>query len=292
MPETPLTAIILTFNEEINIVRCLNCLDWADDVVIVDSGSADRTLELAAQARPDIRVFTHPFKDFGDQRNWALDNVQPKHEWVLFVDADEFCVPELAREIGEYIRSPGDTVGAFIAGKNHFMGKWLRHSGLYPSYQLRLLKMGAVRYRKEGHGQREVTDGKAAFLKEGWIHEGFSKGLTNWLDKHNRYSTEEVDLMVRLRSEPPGLRQLFSKNPLRRRECMKRMGAKLLPLMPLLRFGYRYGLRGGFLDGKPGFLFSLLYASVSIQVVAKVYEAERNRTPMGDDRARRPSNRI
>lgn len=276
MTKVPLTAIILTLDEEINIARCLSCLDWADDVVVVDSGSSDRTIELARSTRPDVRVFDHPFKDFGDQRNWALDNTEVKHDWILFVDADEFCVPELAREIGDYIRSPGDTVGAFIAGKNHFMGKWLRYSGLYPSPQLRLLKLGAVRYRKEGHGQREVTDGKLAYLKQGWVHEGFSKGLADWFDKHNRYSSEEVDLMLRLRREPVGLRQLLSNDALSRRQCMKRIGARLLPLMPLLRFGYRYGFRRGFLDGKPGFLFSLLCASITIQVVAKVFEAERN----------------
>lgn len=275
MAGIPLTAVILTLNEEINIVRCLNCLDWADDVVIVDSGSADRTLELAARARPDVRVFTHPFKDFGDQRNWALDNIEPKHEWVLFIDADEFCVPELAREIGDYIRSPGDTVGAFIAGKNHFMGKWLRYSGLYPSYQLRLLKMGAVRYRKEGHGQREVTVGKPAFLKEGWIHEGFSKGLTDWFDKHNRYTSDEIELLARLRSSPLALRDLFSKDPVCRRRCEKRIGARLLLFTPFLRFFYHYVLRLGFLDGKPGFLFCLLRALVAVMVTAKYYEWEK-----------------
>src|SRR5688572_16703398 len=91
----PVTAIVLTRDEEVNIARCLRCLDPVDDVIVVDSESTDATLRLAKKARSDVRIFTHSFQDFGDQRNWALENTNPKHGWVLFVDADEFCTDEL-----------------------------------------------------------------------------------------------------------------------------------------------------------------------------------------------------
>ena len=90
------------------------------------------------------------FKDFGEQRNWALDNTSPRHPWILFVDADEFCTPEFIDEIGDFLRAPRNYVGAYVAGKSYFMGRWMKHAMMYPSFQLRLLKLGAVRHRKEG----------------------------------------------------------------------------------------------------------------------------------------------
>src|SRR5262249_24436901 len=160
----------------VNIQACLTCLAEIDDVVVVDAGSTDDTLALAREARPDVRIFTHSFKDFGDQRNWALDNTMPRHGWVLFVDADEFCTAELIHEVVRFVADPGPHVGAHIAGRNYFLGRWLKHATMFPSYQLRLLKLGAVRYRKEGHGQIEVMETQGHYLKEGWRHEAFSKG--------------------------------------------------------------------------------------------------------------------
>jgi len=195
-----LTAIVLTYNESANIGACVRAMAAVDDIVVVDSGSTDDTIARACAERADIRVFTNPFKDFGDQRNWALDNSEPKHPWVLFVDADEFCEPELLEEIEQFIASPGLQVGGYIAGRNYFLGQWLKYSTMYPSYQLRLLKLGQVRYRKEGHGQREVTEGPLRYLKHGWRHEGFSKGVHQWVARHNQYSTDEIELIERLRS--------------------------------------------------------------------------------------------
>ncbi len=189
----PITAVILTLDEERNIRECLECLERVDDVVIVDSLSTDETVAAARDARSDVRVFEHPFTDFGDQRNWALDNVQPAHDWILFVDADEFCTDGLLDEIAEFVRTPNAFVGAYVAGRNYFLGRWLKHTTMYPSYQLRLLKAGQVRFRKEGHGQREVTEGPLHFLEGYWRHEGFSKGVHQWVARHNNYSSDEVD---------------------------------------------------------------------------------------------------
>jgi glycosyltransferase involved in cell wall biosynthesis len=265
------TAVILTYNESENIAACLNAISRVEDVVLIDSGSIDDTITRAQVTRPGIRVFSHLFTDFGDQRNWALDNCVPRHPWVLFVDADEFCTPELLDEIAAFVESPGEAVGAFIAGRNYFLGRWLRYCTLYPSYQLRLLKLGAVRFRKEGHGQKEVTDGPLHYLREGWRHEGFSHGVAQWVARHNRYSTDETELILRLRAEPLQWRQLFACDPIERRRAMKRLGAKS-PVRPLARFLYAYILRRGFLDGIPGLMYCLLRVAHDIHIVVKLRE--------------------
>lgn len=259
-PPIPLTAIVLTQDEAINITPCLQAMARIDDIVIVDSGSADDTLDLARSVRPDARLFHHPFQDFGDQRNWALDCTEPRHPWILFVDADEYCDPELLDEIAAFLRDPGPLVGGFIAGRNYFLGRWLKYSTLYPSYQLRLLKHGQVRYRKEGHGQREVTEGPLHYFKAGWRHEGLSKGVAQWIARHNRYSSEEVDLLLNLQAQPLAWPDLFGRDPIARRRVLKQLAVKL-PFQPLTHFLYSYVVRGGFLDGYPGLLYCLLNLS-------------------------------
>jgi glycosyltransferase involved in cell wall biosynthesis len=272
----PLTAIVLTYNEAGNIAACLKGVGPVPDVVIVDSGSTDATIELAKTARPDVRVLRHPFQDFGDQRNWAIDNCGGSNAWILFVDADEFCTPALLEEIARFVADPGECVGGFVAGKNYFLGRWLKYSTMYPSYQLRLLKRGHVRFRKEGHGQREVTDGPLYYLKESWRHEGFSKGLRQWIARHNDYSTQEVELILRLKDEPMRWPELMSRDAIVRRRALKRLGARL-PLRPLMRFSYTYGLKRGFLDGYPGLLYCLLRMAHDIHIVAKLAERRRTR---------------
>ncbi|GAB4342138.1 MAG: glycosyltransferase family 2 protein [Desulfobulbaceae bacterium] len=270
----PLTAIVLTRDEAINIGPCLEAMARVEDIVVVDSGSTDTTLELAQKLRPDARIFHHQFKDFGDQRNWALDNCEPRHGWVLFVDADEFCEPELLDEIEAFLREPGAFVGGYVAGRNYFLGRWLKYSTMYPSYQLRLLKLGHVRYRKEGHGQREVTEGPLHYFRYGWRHEGFSKGVSQWIARHNRYSTEEVELILRLRAEKLMFRDLVNVDPIVRRRAFKRLGARL-PFRPINRFLYTYVLKKGFLDGYPGLLYCLLRIAHDIHIISKLAEQRR-----------------
>lgn len=266
-----LTAIILTRDEVANMQPCLKALSRVDDVVIVDSGSTDGTIEAARAVRADVRVFEHPFQDFGDQRNWAIDHTEPKHDWLLFVDADEYCDPELLDEIGALIAEPRDVVGGYIAGRNYFFGRWLKYSTMYPSYQLRLLKRGQVRYRKEGHGQREVTDGPLHYLKHGWRHEGFSKGVHQWVARHNQYSTDEVELILRLRQEGLSWSQMMATDSIIRRRALKGLAARL-PGRPLWRFLYTYVFRRGFLDGRSGLDYCLLRVAHDLHIGVKLRE--------------------
>jgi glycosyltransferase involved in cell wall biosynthesis len=240
-----ISAIILTQDESRNIGRCLRTMERVRDLIIVDSGSRDDTLERARVVRPDVRIYTHAFVDFGDQRTWALDNTEPRFQWVLFVDADEFCTPEFLEEVGAFVSNPMNYVGAYVAGRNYFLGRWLRYSSLYPSYQLRLLHRDYVRFRKEGHGQREVSDGPFTYLHQGWTHEPFSKGVERWIDRHNRYSTEEVANLASLRAAPLRLGELITGDAVARRRSLRILGAKV-PGRPLWRFVYAYLLRLAF----------------------------------------------
>lgn len=268
----PVSIVILTMNEELNIRACLETVAWADDVVLVDSGSRDRTVELARQARPDVRVLEHPFLDFGDQRNWALDHAELRHDWVLFLDADERCTPACASAIGDAIRGPGDQSGFFLTCRNFFLGRWIKRCTFYPSWQLRLLRKGLVRYRKEGHGQREVTDGPLGYIREPYDHYGFSNGIEHWIARHNKYSTNEVELIQQLRLQPLQLKDLFSADPVARRRGLKRLAARV-GCRPLARFLYMYIFRAGFLDGYPGLVFCMLRVAHEIHITAKLAEA-------------------
>lgn len=268
----PVTVIVLTKNEAINIQPCLASLDGFDDIIVVDSGSTDSTLAIVQKCFPKVRVFTHPFEDFGQQRNWAIRETAARYDWILFIDADEFMLSPLCEEIARFVSAPGAAVGAYIAGRNFFLGRWLKRCTFFPSYQLRLLKRGEVHYRREGHGQREVTSGGLVYLKNGWRHEGFSHGIEHWIDRHNRYSTAECELILRLRHERLPVRELFERDPVRRRRALKILGAKL-PGRPFLRFAYTYFLRWGFLDGYPGFLYCMLRFGHDWHIVAKLAEA-------------------
>lgn len=265
-----ISAVILTHNEARNIVSCLSALRPVDDVVIVDSGSTDETLVLATSVRPDVRIFTHPFQDFGEQRNWAIDHCELRHDWLLFVDADEYCDAELLNELTEFISSPAEFVGGFIAGRNYFLGRWLKYSTMFPSYQLRLLRRGKVRYIKEGHGQREVTDGPLKYMTHGWRHEAFSKGVHQWLARHNTYSTEEARRFIVERALPIDWRQL-GQDRIARRRLMKQIALRL-PLRPWIRFLYAWLFRGGVLDGRAGFYYCTLLLAHQLELDAKLAE--------------------
>jgi len=268
----PLSVILLTRDESQNIGACLDHLTWADEIILVDSFSTDGTIAAAQAARADIRVFQNKFEDFGQQRNWPLHHTNPKHPWILFVDADERINADCAAAIRQTVSNPGNRVGFFLCYRNIFLGRWIKHCTHFPSWQLRLLKQGFVRFQKEGHGQREVTDGQTGYIKTPFDHLDLSKGVSEWITKHNRYSSQEIDLLLRLQSEPLRLGDLFG-NPIERRRCMKRLAARLGG-SPLLWFIYVYIISGGFLDGRAGWVYCQLRMTQQIHVKAKLAEAK------------------
>ena len=267
-----LVAVILTRNESRNIEACLSCLKWVSRVVLVDSFSDDTTIELARNIRSDIVVLQRQFDDFGQQRNFAIDAVGDT-KWILFLDADEHCTPELAAEICRVTSQSSEIAGYFLTCRNIFLNRWIRRCTLYPSWQLRLLRVGQVRYRKEGHGQREVSEGRIGYLKAPYDHFGFSQGIAHWIARHNRYSSEEVELIQRLRTEPLALTDLFA-SAVDRRRTMKRIASRTGLFRPWFRFFYLYIVQMGFLDGYPGLIFCLLRLSQELHIVAKLAESQ------------------
>ena len=267
----PISVIILTRDEERNIGDCVTSLDWADDIIVVDSHSSDRTIEVAQGVREDIRVFSHSFRDFADQRNWALQNTGPRHRWILFFDADERCTHHCAQAIQRAVAAPADNVGYYLCYRNFFLNRWIKHCTCFPSWQLRVLRAGRAQFQRAGHGQQEVADGSLGYVREPYDHHGFSKGIGHWIARHNAYSSAEIEMIENLRKEPLRLTELFHIDPVRRRRCMKRIAVRI-PFRPIALFLYIYLLRGGFLDGRAGLIFCLLQLSHELQLYAKLEE--------------------
>lgn len=267
---TMFSVLILTKNEEKNLPSCLESVAWCDDVVVLDSLSEDETREVARKS--GARVFERPFDDFGAQRNYALDEIPFKHPWVFHLDADEHFNDDLREECERAIRENRHSA-FFVPNRIIFLGRWIRRSTQYPYPQVRLLKVGEVRFQKSGHGQRE-GEAKRGIGSIGtpYDHYNFSKGITDWVAKHNRYSSEEAAEASDLITGPIPLGDLFRGGMVRKR-AMKRLHARM-PGRWLLKFCYLYFWKRGFLDGYPGFVYCLLQGFYDFLITAKVTERE------------------
>jgi len=274
----PVSVLILTLNEAANIDRCLAALSFSDDIVVLDSFSSDDTVQRAESV--GARTFQRAFDNFASQRNFALDNIEFSHNWVLHLDADEVITAELRDEIAKTISNP-DFPAYRIASRLMFMGQWLRHSGMYPVYQVRLGRKDTLRFEQVGHGQREVLGpDQVGTLKSAYLHYGFSKGMDDWIERHNRYSSDEALEGFEKRSIEEGAYiRLFSRYKTERRRAMKRLSERL-PFRPLARFLYMYFLKLGFLDGRAGWSYCRLMAMYEYWIILKqreLGEAHRNR---------------
>jgi len=268
------SVLVLTKNEAANIAACLDSVSWCDDVVVLDSNSDDSTREIAE--RRGARVFQRAFDDFGSQRNHALDNIDFKHAWVFHLDADERFNGELQRECEEVIRRD-ERSAYFVANRLLFLGRWIKRSSQYPYYQVRLVKRGEARFAKSGHGQREESTLRGAgYLRSPYDHLNFSKGITDWVDRHNRYSSEEAGEVSLLCEGPIPALDLLSCDPLERKRAMKRLHARL-PARWFFKFVYLYVWKLGFLDGYPGFAYCMLNGFYDFLISAKIKEIERLR---------------
>ena len=271
-----ISIVLLTLNEEANLPRCLESLCWCDDIVVVDSYSSDRTVEIAKDM--GARCLKRHFDNFAGQRNWALDKVDFRHEWVLHLDADEVCTDALQVEM--CARIANSKYDAYrIPSKMMFMGRWLRFAGLYPSYQVRLGRQPVFRFRQVGHGQRERIDpARVGTLRQPYLHYSFSKGLADWFEKHNRYSTQEAQEFLddgRV-GRWDWLGAFALSDPVRRRRALKALSFRV-PFRSTVRFLYMYLLRLGLLDGIAGFRYCSLLAMYESMIDVKIRELRRRR---------------
>ena len=275
-PAVPVSAMIFTLDEEIHLPSCLASLAWTDDVIVVDSFSKDRTAQIGREQ--GARVFEHAFEGFGKQRMWALENTQPKYEWVLILDADERVTPELAAEMAERIPKSPETVGAYrLKRRFHMWGRWLRYSSLYPTWVVRLVRQGRVRYVNRGHAETQEVAGDTMELAHDLIDENL-KGIDEWFERQNRYSTKEAEFELRQEAVPFSLSAVVSGDPLARRAAAKRIAAGV-PLRPLVYFLYSYFVRGGFLEGRDGLVFCMMKSEYQRMVVAKKHDMRRRTRP-------------
>lgn len=286
-----LTVIILTKNEEKNLRKCIKSFRGiARRIVIVDSHSTDDTFELARSLGAD--VYEHTFENHAAQFNWALENIGVDTQWVMKVDADEEFTPELADEISERLDTLPDTVnGVILRRRVYFMGRWLKHGGMYPQLLLRIFRTG--------HGMSEmklmdehliITDGEAVTFKCDFCDNN-NKSLEWWINKHNWYSNKEVlDYQMKKDSENGGesVTETAQSLQAKLKRFIKNHGYYSLPkfFRSHFYFFYRYYIRLGFLDGKEGKIFTFLQAYwYRFLVDAKLYECEKNGTkmePQGD----------
>jgi glycosyltransferase involved in cell wall biosynthesis len=269
-----LTVVILTRDEELNLPVCLASLAPLRPVVwIVDSGSTDRTVEIARSA--GCEVVERSWRTYADQLNWALDTLPITTPWVMRLDADEHLTRELAAELAERLpRLPDDVTGLLVKRQVHFWGRWIRHGGYYPTWLLRVWRRGEARCEDRWMDEHMLlARGRSLRLAHDLIDEN-RKGLGFWVDKHNRYADREVrDLRERSGGDPRPERQAG------RRRWAKAVLYARLPLFvrPLLYFLYRYVVRLGFLDGRAGLVFHLMQGFwYRLLVDAKLYELERS----------------
>ncbi len=263
--------------------RCLSALDWADEIFVVDSQSTDDTEKVAVASGAHVVQFqfngTYPKK-----KNWALDELPFRNEWVLIVDADEVVVPELAAEITRRINTD-EADGYYLNSHYYFLGRPIRHCGYASCWNLRLFKHRLGRYEKipdstggrtgdnEAHEHVELN-GRTTRLENALEHHAYPT-IAIWVEKHNRYAIWEAAESDRFLRDPIppsiGSVQRFKRR-------LKRISWRL-PMRPLVRFVYAYFLRFGFLDGKPGLVFCGLLAFYDFLSSANRYEQQLTRKP-------------
>lgn len=268
-----ISVIILTKNEEHDLPACLNSLKWADDIHILDSGSTDKTIEIAKLN--GAHTWVNGFKTFGQQRNFALDTINVKYEWILFLDADEVVTEKFRNAIFTSISKADENVaGFYCCWKMMLDGRWLKYSDNFPKWQFRLLRKDRARFTDFGHGQKEdCITGRIDYIKEPYLHYGFAKGWSHWIDRHNRYSTSEAT--VRLNDCPP-LKNIFSGHGSVRNPALKSWLSRL-PGWPFLRFFHAYFINLGFLEGRQGFIYCINMAYYEFLIQIKMREIKNSR---------------
>lgn len=272
----PVSVLVPTLDEELNLPECLQSLSWVDEVFVVDSFSRDRTLEIACAH--GANVVQHAFESYSRQKNWALDNLPFRNEWVLIVDADERVTPDLRCEIERVIDSHGaGSDGYYLNRRVIFLGTWVRHAGWYPSWNLRLFRHRLGRYDDREVHEHIVLNGRAGYLGADLLHAD-RRGLEAFVARHNRYSTLEAAARWKAERGAPDRARLpvsLLTSPVQRKRFLRERVWPILPAKPAVLFLYMYVLRRGFLDGRAGLALCAFHAFQEFMVGLKLAELRR-----------------
>jgi glycosyltransferase involved in cell wall biosynthesis len=243
------SVTVITLNEEAHLRRCLESVAWADEIVVVDAESHDKTVQVAREFTD--RVIVRPWPGFAAQKNFAVE--QCAGEWILSLDADEEASPELREEIAAIQADPRACDGYAVRRRNVFLGRFVRHGGLYPDWQVRLFRRGRGRFAERAVHESVTVTGPVGRLSGHLVHRSY-EGVGDFIERANRYSALAAEQMIR---------------------DGRRVRAGELILRPLGRFLSMYVLQGGLLDGRRGLLLAILYAYYVFMRSAKVWEATR-----------------
>lgn len=255
---TRLSVTVVTWNEESRLRACLESAAWADEIVVVDAESTDKTVAVAREFTD--RIWVRPWPGFVAQKNFAVE--QAAGDWVLSLDADEQITPELRRRVTQILAADGPGDGYSLPRRNIFWGAWVRHGGLYPDYQLRLFRRAAGRFAEDAVHESVEVRGRVETLAEALDHRSY-RDVEDFVRRSNRYSTLAAQDWRRHR-RPARLADLI--------------------LKPLGRFCTMYLVRGGFLDGWRGLVLAVLYAHYVFLRMAKAWEAGLGEERKGQDR--------
>lgn len=281
MSKLPITAIVLTFNEERNLVACLDSIkEYVAEIVVVDSFSTDKTIEIAK--RYTDRVYQHEFINQAKQFIWATSTIDLSNEWLLRIDADERWTPKGFDEL-EKLMASGSYDGIYVKMKIFFMGRFMRHGAFYPNYFLRVYKKSKGAMEDRFMDEHIHVDGPTARSSIDVLemnHDRMSS-LTDFTKKHNGYSSREAaEYLVQhydlLKLDSVG--SMSGTTTTERKRWMKENFYYRLPkfLRALIYWKYRYFIKLGFLDGMEGFIFHFLQGFwYRFLVDAKIYQVER-----------------
>jgi glycosyltransferase involved in cell wall biosynthesis len=278
----PVSVLIPGKNEEQNLPACLESVAPADEVFLVDSQSEDRSVEIAKNHGANIVQFYFN-GSWPKKKNWSLENLPFRNEWVLIVDCDERITPQLWEEIATAIKN-SEYQGYYLNRKVFFLGKWIRFGGKYPDWNLRLFKHKLGRYENlnteniANTGDNEVhehviLEGKVGYLKEDMLHIDF-RDIYQWLARHNRYSNWEARVYYNLltgKNQSGTIGANLFGDAVQRKRFLKKIWIRL-PFKPTLRFILFYFIRLGFLDGVPGYIYGRLLSQYEYQIGVKLYE--------------------
>lgn len=274
-----ITAIVMTFNETLNLEECLDSIiDYVDDIIIVDSYSSDSTIEIAKKY--STKIYQNKFINQAKQFIWAIENTDIKNEWILRIDADERWTKEGFEELREIIEQD-KADGVYVKMKIFFMGRWIKHGGFYPNYFLRVYKKSKGRMEDRWMDEHIKVDGRTVISNIDVIESNYDrqKNISLWTDKHNKYSTREaIEFLVAKHKlkEMDSVADIFGNKTEKKRWLKEKLYFRIpLFLRPFLYYIHRYIFKLGFLDGKEGFIFHYLHAFwYRFLVDVKIYQIE------------------